>query len=286
MSFVDHDVSVVDRAGRVRASRGAVPRRPPQSQVQAYYRLIWLRGGELTIEADGRPYPVPPGEVALLVPGRHVRLAFSPTPASHHAWLTIERPPLAEAQLAGLAGAPPSLPVSRGMAALFDAADAASPLPAGAARCVLVPAVTAALALYLEEARLSGRPTGRGRGEHLAVAAAREAIAQRLHHPLTLGDLADAAHVAPAHLVRLFRREMKTTPFGYLWAERVRAGVYLLQQTDLAIGEVAARTGFRTGQHFSRLVKSLTGRTPTELRSPAVGRPQTLPVHPPASRLG
>ena len=51
-------------------------------------------------------------------------------------------------------------------------------------------------------------------------------------------DLASAAHIAPEHLVRLFRRELGTTPMRYLWDERVREGVYLLEHTGLGVTEV------------------------------------------------
>ena len=58
----------------------------------------------------------------------------------------------------------------------------------------------------------------------------------------------------PDYLTRLFRRELGTTPMRYVWAERVRLGVDLLEHTGLPVSEVAARTGFQSANHFARLV--------------------------------
>jgi AraC family transcriptional regulator of arabinose operon len=84
---------------------------------------------------------------------------------------------------------------------------------------------------------------------------------------LTLADIAGAAHVTPAHLIRSFRAERGTTPMAYLWERRVALGVDLLANTGLPIATVAQRCGFRTAHHFSRRVRQATGLPPGALRS-------------------
>src|SRR5437764_1138649 len=84
-------------------------------------------------------------------------------------------------------------------------------------------AARAASALYSDEARAGGvvsqeRPV---QHEHPAVAEARAIVRQRLGERIGLKEMADAAHVAPEHLVRLFRGRLGTTPVRYLWAARV-----------------------------------------------------------------
>jgi AraC-like DNA-binding protein len=83
---------------------------------------------------------------------------------------------------------------------------------------------------------------------------------------VSLEGVSGAAHVTPAHLVRRFRAELGTTPMAYLWQRRVAAGVDLLTNTGLPVGEIARRSGFRSVYHFSRRVKQATGMPPTELR--------------------
>jgi transcriptional regulator GlxA family with amidase domain len=137
-----------------------------------------------------------------------------------------------------------------------------SPAPTGAA---LVALVTAALVLYVEEAR-THEDQQRHERTHPAVMAARALVQQELHNRLTLRDLAAAAHIAPEYLVRLFRKQLGTTPIRYLWRERTRLGVYLLEHTGLPVAEIAARTGFQTPKHFAQHVRAATGRSPRELR--------------------
>src|ERR687898_932145 len=83
---------------------------------------------------------------------------------------------------------------------------------------------------------------------------------------LTLGDIAGAAHVTPAHLIRGFRAELGTTPKAYLWQRRVALGIDLLANTGLPITSIAERCGFRTAHHFSRRIKQATGLPPAALR--------------------
>lgn len=83
---------------------------------------------------------------------------------------------------------------------------------------------------------------------------------------LTLGDVASAAHVTPAHLVRSFRAEYGTTPLAYLWERRTALGVDLLTHTGLPLKVIAERCGFRTGHHFSRRVRQASGLPPGALR--------------------
>ncbi|MBI3970766.1 MAG: helix-turn-helix domain-containing protein [Chloroflexi bacterium] len=62
------------------------------------------------------------------------------------------------------------------------------------------------------------------------------------------------------------RRALGTTPARFLWDERVRHGVFLLEHTGLTVAEVADRAGFQSSFHFSRRVRAATGLPPRELR--------------------
>ena len=78
--------------------------------------------------------------------------------------------------------------------------------------------------------------------------------------------MARSVNVTPDYLTRLFGREVGTTPMRYVWQERVRLGMDLLAHTGLPVSEVAARAGFQTANHFSRLVRQTTGRSPRHVR--------------------
>jgi AraC family transcriptional regulator of arabinose operon len=53
---------------------------------------------------------------------------------------------------------------------------------------------------------------------------------------------------------------------AYLWQRRVATGIDLLTNTGLPVGDIAARTGFRSVYHFSRRVKEHAGAPPTVVR--------------------
>jgi AraC-like DNA-binding protein len=248
------------------------PRGTYGPRLQRDYQLVFLHRGGVEVEIDGRPAALAAGEVALLKPGHGEYFRFARETETHHSWLALRRPPLLPAQLAALEAAPFALPLSTAMAQILDACLAvqglardtpamrAAPGPSPA----LVPLVTGALVRYLEEAAvLSAAPPV---AVHPAVVAAREYLRRHLHERIGLKDVAAAAHVAPEHLVRLFKRETGLTPFRFLWDERVRLGVSLLEHTGLPVGEIATQVGFQTVYHFSRSVRAATGLPPTELR--------------------
>lgn len=252
--------------GRVQAGVIVYPPRGSFGpRIQRDYQLVMLHSGSMTVEIDGQPRTLEPGQVALLKPGHREYFRFARDTPSRHSWLALHQPRLSPAQMAALDDAPFRIPLSRPMSLVLDAALAVRRDPDLPASPVLTGLVTAALALYTEEARRQGTASERAR-EHPAVSAVRELVRLRLAEPIRLREMAEAAHVAPEHLVRLFQRDLGTTPMRYLWAERVREGAYLLEHTGLSVGEIADRTGFRTSNHFSRLIRASTGRSPSQLR--------------------
>jgi transcriptional regulator GlxA family with amidase domain len=104
-----------------------------------------------------------------------------------------------------------------------------------------------------------------GPGE--TVERARRFLHEHLADPgVDLEQVARAAHVTPPHLVRRFRAELGVTPMAYLWQRRVATGIDLLTNTGLPVGDIAARTGFKSVYHFSRRVKGQAGAPPTQVR--------------------
>jgi AraC family transcriptional regulator of arabinose operon len=111
-----------------------------------------------------------------------------------------------------------------------------------------------------------------GTGAHPAIERAQYFIQSHLNEPIALEDIAEAAAVSPAHLIRLFRDETATTPMAWVWQQRVRRGVELLESTGLPVGLIAQQCGFQTSHHFSRRVRGTTGLAPSAIRQRAWGR--------------
>lgn len=104
-------------------------------------------------------------------------------------------------------------------------------------------------------------------------AAARSATVRRavahiddhLDQPITIVDIARAARLTPRGLQAAFRRELDTTPMGYLRDARLAAAHAELQRVDPAVASVpaiAARWGFPDPAYFARLYRRIYGTSP------------------------
>jgi AraC-like DNA-binding protein len=226
---------------------------------QRHLELVLVHAGSAEITVDGaHRATLRAGDAGLLSPGHREEFAFDAAAETRHAW--IEGPPC-DAPLDRLARLPAALPASAALTELVDAAVAAARTPLSTAGPLLAALANAALWRYVGEAE------GGAGGPGDPVERARRHIHARLADPrLELAQIARAAHVTPAHLVRRFRAQTGTTPIAYLWQRRVATGVDLLRSTGLPVGDIAARTGFKSVYHFSRRVREHTGRSPTEVR--------------------
>lgn len=82
----------------------------------------------------------------------------------------------------------------------------------------------------------------------------------------TVGDIADAVGVHPAHLSRVFRQHKGCTVGDYARRLRIEAARDQLASSDLPLGEIALQAGFSDQSHFSRLFRAATGHTPAAYR--------------------
>ena len=83
-----------------------------------------------------------------------------------------------------------------------------------------------------------------------------------LADPFVLETLAAAAHLSPNHLVRLFRKELQSTPLQFWDHLRIEHAQSRLKQPEMRIKEVAIDLGFKHLSHFSKWFKRHTGKTP------------------------
>ena len=92
-------------------------------------------------------------------------------------------------------------------------------------------------------------------------------INERYADPLS--NLAIARHVgcSVSYLARAFRQQHGVTPCQQLRQVRARAGVELLEGSDLKMDVISRRVGFRGTANFYAAVRSLTGKTPGDVRA-------------------
>lgn len=70
---------------------------------------------------------------------------------------------------------------------------------------------------------------------------------------LTLSDIADAVHLSEDYFGLIFRQHVGTTPIRYLRTVRIEQSKLLLTQTQLSIGQISVRIGYKDPLHFSRV---------------------------------
>lgn len=147
---------------------------------------------------------------------------------------------------------------------LADPEVAAQPLVASTAAQYLAASV---LGAFPSTART--RPTGTDRHDaHSATL--RRAVAHIEAHaqePLTVREIAAAAHVTVRALQYAFRRHLDTTPLAYLRRVRLAHAHEDLRATDpstATVTSIAARWGFHHTGRFAALYREAYGRTPLQ----------------------
>ncbi len=111
---------------------------------------------------------------------------------------------------------------------------------------------------------------------HLADPALQRVLALMegsIEEPLSLAALARRARLSPRRLQRLFHRQLATSPSQHYRTLRLAKAHALLQQTDLAVTEVALSAGFASPEHFSRVYRGAFGRPPSADRRQSTDAP-------------
>jgi AraC-like DNA-binding protein len=90
---------------------------------------------------------------------------------------------------------------------------------------------------------------------------------------LSVDDLAAVAAVSPSYLIRLFKRQMGTTPHDYLLRRRITRAKELLAETTLTSAAIALQVGFTSESNFSYRFKQMVGQGPRAYR---LGAPELV----------
>lgn len=100
-----------------------------------------------------------------------------------------------------------------------------------------------------------------------STAAARGWALQRLHEPVTLGQLAAQEAMSVRNFTRRFREEVGTTPMNWLNQQRVERARELLEESDLPVDQVAARVGLGTAANLRQHFHTVVGTSPSAYRA-------------------
>jgi AraC family carnitine catabolism transcriptional activator len=91
--------------------------------------------------------------------------------------------------------------------------------------------------------------------------------------PMSCPAIAEAVGLPLRQLQRLFERELGSSPARHYMQVRLARAHALLQQTDLAVTEIAMSAGFGSLEHFSRVYRARFGLAPSRDRRQIVAAP-------------
>jgi AraC family transcriptional regulator len=104
--------------------------------------------------------------------------------------------------------------------------------------------------------------------------------------PLSIDELADAAHWSRFHMMREFKAVHGISPYEYLQRRRTQTAARLLCSTELSVAQIAERTGFHERSTLVRRLRRTRGLGARALRTLAhegAQSPQAMPHRMPTS---
>jgi AraC-like DNA-binding protein/ligand-binding sensor protein len=100
-----------------------------------------------------------------------------------------------------------------------------------------------------------------------AITRAREFIKARHTEDLSLGDVAQAAHMSPFYFCKQFKKATGLSFTDYLSRVRIEKAKEELLKPHTRVSEVAYEVGFQSLTHFNRVFRQLNGESPTDFRA-------------------
>ncbi|AUG80054.1 AraC family transcriptional regulator [Kitasatospora sp. MMS16-BH015] len=98
------------------------------------------------------------------------------------------------------------------------------------------------------------------------LAEARSAVLDALDKPWSVGELARIALMSERTFARRFTEAVGVPPLRWLLEQRVLAAQRLLEETELGVGQIAARCGFGTAVAFRAAFVKRVGVVPSDYR--------------------
>lgn len=87
---------------------------------------------------------------------------------------------------------------------------------------------------------------------------------------ITLSDISTNAGINHTTLTALMKKELSCTAIEYLMKYRISIAKKQLAFTNVPIKDISNMVGFKTVQHFNRIFKEITDKTPAEFRKSVV----------------
>lgn len=91
-------------------------------------------------------------------------------------------------------------------------------------------------------------------------------IDANLEGELSIGKLSSHLGMSERHFLRQFRAEVGTAPQNYIIEARLKAAIWMLQNSQRTITSIAYASGFTSGASLSEACRRRLGKTPSQIR--------------------
>ncbi|MCX6308971.1 MAG: AraC family transcriptional regulator [Bacteroidia bacterium] len=91
-------------------------------------------------------------------------------------------------------------------------------------------------------------------------------IRKHIDRKISVSELASICLLSEYHFLRLFKRELKTSPINYINQKKIERAQLLLVVYKRSIKEIAYSLSFENVSYFTRLFRNVVGKTPSSYR--------------------
>lgn len=91
-------------------------------------------------------------------------------------------------------------------------------------------------------------------------------IEENFQKELTVDELSSIANMSKFYFSRLFRQEVKISPYAYLLQIRLEYAKKLLSETNISIEQISEHCVFYSASNFIRIFRKYTNMTPLQFR--------------------
>ena len=92
-------------------------------------------------------------------------------------------------------------------------------------------------------------------------------IYKNIDTKISIKELSSLCYMSDDHFIRLFKKELKTTPINYINKKKIEKAQLMLLIKNIAIKDIAYSLSFENVSYFNRIFKQNIGKTPNEYKS-------------------
>lgn len=237
--------------------------------VRDCYLLHYVCRGEGEYTVRGKTYPLRAGDIFCIFPKEVVYYAARRCDPWSFYWFSFGgRRAMDYAARMGFSHASPVVRLSPGnrLPARMDALLELMENNADAQPFSLLSLLYALFAEVEKNRPDTGGKPARPKPAAVYVEKAVQFMTSNYHRPIRIAEISGRLGLDRTYFSKLFGQVMGLSPQNYLLRYRIEKSLQLLQETDLAVGEIGRGVGMEDNFYFSRAFKQVMGMSPSLYR--------------------